>query len=68
MPVRPTAGLLASIEKPALGGPEFLPIRFVLPFTSLIRVNPQGLLAAGEMTGPVVLGEAGRSPTEKKNP
>lgn len=36
-------------------------------FTSLIRVNPQEQPAAGETAGQRSLGEAGRSPAEKKS-
>jgi hypothetical protein len=36
--------------------------------TSSILLNPKEQLAAGETAGPVVLGEAGTSPAEKKSP
>jgi hypothetical protein len=62
---------VSKIDKPALRMLLDYQLTFILrdaPFTSLIRLNPQEQPAAGETAGPVVLGEAGKSPAEKKSP
>lgn len=43
-------------------------VTFLRSSTSLIRLNPQEQPAAGETLRPAVLGEAAKSPAEKKSP